>query len=389
MKHSGYVMIASTALLLGAMAISISGREQETISGGTLSKDGQQLFEQETFGGNGRTCATCHSRETGTVSPADAQQRYQQDPNDPLFVHDGSDDGKGNSVTRMLADATILVEIPLPPNVRLADDPNARSVVVRRGIPTTLNTPALDPVLMLDGRHPTLEAQALGAIQDHAQPTILPDSDDLAALKAFEQTDAFFSSLALQAFAHGGPAPTLPLGTTEAEKRGRRFFEDLPPGPTFKDGLCAACHSGPMLNQTNKFLPVSGLRPGARFQTVGISELNAAGNPRREFIFTNPDGTETHVFSPDPGRALVTGIGRDTGTFDNVNAFKIPSLWGIRRTAPYFHDNSAKTLEAVAAHYALFFSIATDPDGPGPAGPLIVLTPQDQADIVAYMKILD
>jgi cytochrome c peroxidase len=144
-----------------------------------------------------------------------------------------------------------------------------------------------------------------------------------------------------------------------------------------------------MLNQTNKFLPVSGLPPGARFQTVGVSELNAAGNPRREFIFTNPDGTETHVFSPDPGRALVTGVGRETGTFDNVNAFKIPALWGVRRTAPYFHDNSAKTLEAVAAHYAAFFSIATDPDGPGPAAPLIVLTPQDQADIVAYMKLLD
>jgi cytochrome c peroxidase len=117
--------------------------------------------------------------------------------------------------------------------------------------------------------------------------------------------------------------------------------------------------------------------------------LNAAGNPRREFIFTNPDGTETHVMSPDPGRALVTGVGLETGTFDNVNAFKIAPLWGIRRTAPYFHDNSAKTLEAVAAHYALFFSIVTDPDGPGPAGPLIVLTPQDQADIVAYMKLLD
>jgi cytochrome c peroxidase len=68
---------------------------------------------------------------------------------------------------------------------------------------------------------------------------------------------------------------------------------------------------------------------------------------------------------------------------------RISPLWGIRRTAPYFHDNSAKTLEAVAAHYALFFSIITDPDGPGPAPPLVFLTPQDQADIVAYMKLLD
>jgi hypothetical protein len=73
------------------------------------------------------------------------------DPRDPLFVHDGSDDGLGHGVTRMLADATVLVTITPPPNVRLADDPEARAVTLGRGIPSTL-----DPVLMLDGREPDL-----------------------------------------------------------------------------------------------------------------------------------------------------------------------------------------------------------------------------------------
>jgi cytochrome c peroxidase len=62
-------------------------------------------------------------------------------------------------------------------------------------------------------------------------------------------------------------------------------------------------------------------------------------------------------------------------------AFKISPLRGIRHTAPYFHDNSAKTLEDVAAHYAVFFNIAS--------GGLIVLTKQDEADIVAYLNLLD
>ena len=31
--------------------------------------EGRRLFERETFGGNGRTCETCHSQDTGTVSP--------------------------------------------------------------------------------------------------------------------------------------------------------------------------------------------------------------------------------------------------------------------------------------------------------------------------------
>jgi hypothetical protein len=48
----------------------------------------------------------------------------------------------------MLADATILVNIPLPPNVRLADSSD-RFVILQRSIPTTLNTPELDPVLVL------------------------------------------------------------------------------------------------------------------------------------------------------------------------------------------------------------------------------------------------
>jgi hypothetical protein len=87
--------------------------------------EGQRLFDRETFEGNGRTCLTCHSRDTGTVSPRDAQDRFQKNPNDPLFVHDGSDDedgdgfGDGLTVTRMLKDATLLMRIPLHPDVEL------------------------------------------------------------------------------------------------------------------------------------------------------------------------------------------------------------------------------------------------------------------------------
>ena len=126
---------------------------------------GKRLFEQETFGGNGRTCRTCHSVATGTVSPDDAAAQFAANPNDPLFRADGSDDGAGNGVTRMLLDATILMRIPLPNNVTLINDPTARTVTLRRGIPTTLNTPALDPVLMLDGRRPNLTGA--GARRDH------------------------------------------------------------------------------------------------------------------------------------------------------------------------------------------------------------------------------
>jgi len=46
---------------------------------------------------------------------------------------------------------------------------------------------------------------------------------------------------------------------------------------------------------------------------------------------------------PTPPRAFFAGV------------FKIPTLWGVKHTAPYFHDNSMKTLEEVAEHYAFYF----------------------------------
>ena len=388
MKVSDYAIAAATGLLAMTMYVSVSAGEAGDKNPNRQS--GKHLFERETFGGNGRTCATCHSAETGTVSPEDAQRRFAANMGDPLFLHDGSDDFNGHGVSRMLADATVLVTIPLPPNVTLGDNPSARSIVVRRGIPSTLNTPALDPVLMWDGRQPTLAAQVMGAAHDHAQSTGGLSGKDVERIVEFEKSDAFFSSLAMRDFARHGRTPVLPDGSTDSERRGRRFFEDVVDFQDFKHGACAACHSGPMLNETNQFAELAfGIPRGTRFGSVGVSEVNAAGNPVHEFVFDNGDGTTTSVMSPDPGRALITGVppSRDVH-FDNVNAFKTPSLWGVGKTAPYFHDNSAKTLADVAAHYNLFFTLTSDPDGPGPMEPVLTLTPQDQADIVAYMKLL-
>ena len=375
---------AVTALFGVAMFASVSAQGNSV----GHRQDGKRLFERETFGGNGRTCETCHSSATGTVSPDDARRRFQANPNDPLFLHDGSDDGQGTGVSRMLKDATVLVEIPLPANVSLADDPDARSIVLRRGIASTINTPALDPVLMLDGRQPNVASQAAAAIRDHAQALVSPNGSELDRIAAFQTTDRFFSSAALRDFARGGAAPGLPQGTTASEQRGRRFFEDLPPNPAnfpegLKDGLCSACHSGPLLNTANQFLHfvVPGAAAGTRFQDVGVSEFNALGNPVRPFVFTNADGSQTTVMSADPGRALITGVGpKDDPTFENFNSFKISPLRGVKNTAPYFHDNSAKTLEDVVRHYANFFAFVSHG--------VITLSEQDQADIVAYMKLL-
>ena len=167
------------------------------------------------------------------------------------MIHDALDED-GVGTTRVQAHATIRMTIPLPPWLSLADDPGATHVTVFRGIPSTRNTPALDPVLLHDGRAPTLQEQALGAIHDHNQNTIEPTTAQLDAIAEFQRTDArFFSSPALRRFAATGSPPELPRGNA-AEQRGRAFLVDAPFGPPSKKGICALCHGGPMLNMVNQ-----------------------------------------------------------------------------------------------------------------------------------------
>jgi hypothetical protein len=347
---------------------------------------GRKLFDVETFGGNGRTCRTCHSNRTGTFSPDDALARLIEDPNDALFRHDGLDDGAAGT-SRITEHATVRIEIPLPADVILADDPTRRSVIVNRGTPTTMNTPALDRFLMYDTREPNLQQQAFNAIHGHAQNTREPTALELDLIKEFQQTDSrFFSSEALRDFANGGPPPQLPPGTTESERRGRAMFDSVPFDGVTTRGICSTCHSGPMLNQFAPGNPFGG-PPGGRRAGIGIEERNVIGNPVYSFVVTNPDGSVVVVNTPDPGAMLndpppsaPPGVPTPPRSFF-ANLFKILPLWGVKDTAPYFHDNSAKTLEDVAEHYAFFF--LTSPSTRG-----FVFTPQDQADMVAFLKLL-
>jgi cytochrome c peroxidase len=67
-------------------------------------------------------------------------------------------------------------------------------------------------------------------------------------------------------------------------------------------------------------------------------------------------------------------------------AFKVPTLREVARRAPYMHDGSERTLEAVIELY----------DRGGIARPSrselikpLGLTPQEKADLIAFLKTLD
>jgi len=221
-------------------------------------------------------------------------------------VGDGLDDGV-QGTARITEHATVRIEIPLPPRVKLLNDPTATSVILLRGTPTTRNTPSLQPIFMYDGRDTTLEGQALGAVHAHAQNAIEPTPLQLQLIAEFQKTaPRFFSSLPLFLFAQGGPPPHLPNGVTASEKRGRAMFDDVPITPGSTKGLCAMCHSGPMLdvsNEFNIFLPV----PGVRFFGVHVSERNKLNLPTYTFIV---DDTDT-IVTPDPGLCLTPNLPPD------------------------------------------------------------------------------
>jgi cytochrome c peroxidase len=362
--------------------------------------DGKKLFDKETFGGNGRTCLTCHTKDTGTLTLADVQRIIdKRDPNDAFLIHDALDED-GVGTTRVQAHATIRMSIPLPPWLSLADDPGATHVTVFRGIPSTRNTPAFDPVLLHDGRAPTLQEQALGAIHDHYQNTSEPTTEQLDAIAEFQRTAArFFSSPALKKFARTGAPPELPRGITPAEKRGREFLVDAPFSPPSKKGICALCHGGPMLNMVNQahsnFAPGSP-PPGVRFINTGVTLVNAPNNPIQRWIVNDGVNPPVTINSPDLGLLLdptPPAAQPPPSVIPKAffaEMFKIPTLWGVADTAPYFHDNGATTLRDAVAHYQRFFNFTEeqDPVGSRSLGGFITLTDDDVDDIVAYLKLL-
>ncbi|HEU5057917.1 MAG TPA: hypothetical protein VFU21_15400 [Kofleriaceae bacterium] len=355
--------------------------------------EGAMLFNQATFGGNGRTCKTCHpsdNGQSGTFNPAEATARFNANPNDALFTGDGADTIGGNTFNRIKQHATVLITLPLADTVSIQGS-SARTVTVARGTPTTMNVPALDPVLMYDGREPDLQSQARNAIIDHAGTSNVT-TQQLNDIAAFQRT--LFNRNNLKKFFQDGTPVTLPQGKTMAEKRGRRWFIDDNKTSAndvgeSKFNVCGFCHSGPRLDAMSNFFVTNVAPPGFfaegdRFFTVLVSEFNRIGNPTNVFVFDNGDGTTTEVESPDLGIFALAGFAPPLGN----GFFKIPTVWGSKHTAPYFHDNSAKNFVELMDHYDDAIFILSETDNPETTLGQVDLSEQDKADIIAYMNLL-
>lgn len=340
--------------------------------------------------GNARTCATCHvPEESFQLTPENVESRFQAlqqrrltDPSadDALFRSIDANDG-AEDFTNLRQHALVRVIIPLPVDangqklVWPVDDPEATHVGVWRAVPSVLNTAFTAPYQQ-DGRQPTLQSQAFGALLDHAEITVAPIPRFLDDVAAFQKS--LFSSPSVEALAlaleFGGPLPPTDPPLNELEQIGKAHFQRH----------CTTCHGGP--TQT---VPIPALPPGVRNLRISkplppfAADLPFAPSPvePRLWAFHVPGQAPVILPSTDPGQALVTG---DRNRF---NFFDIPPLYGISRTAPYFHDNSAPTLEAMLRHYQLdFIAIRRilPPDGPRPS----LLLDEELPALIAYLKKL-
>ena len=99
------------------------------------------------------------------------------------------------------------------------------------------------------------------------------------------------------------------------------------------------------------------------------------------FNFTNGEVVNNGLYKdyPDIGKMRVTLDPKDKG------AFKVPSLRNVALTAPYMHDGSIKSLEAVLDHY-----IRGGYDNPNKDKRVkgIKLSENDKQDLVAFLKCL-
>jgi cytochrome c peroxidase len=358
-------MSRAHALLLAAIATAACSRGFASSPPSDPSAAGERLFVEATFDGNGRTCATCHELSAyGTLTPERVRELFAVDPSGPLFQPIDSDDGVGQLYERLKAHATIRVPVELRPDtasglaIRRCDAPLESTVMLNRGVPTIFNV-SLDGNLMADGREEAnLGRQAGSAVATHAQLDRAPDAEELESIAAFERT-LFSNQMIPDAFTEG-TILSEPPGSTESEIRGREFLAP--------DRQCGICHSGPLLNRT------SGRHPDAiSFDYASAMVGQEPDNPNLKHdwcffdpalgrIVTGPTGSDRVFDRPtaDPGAAILPGskvfVSREDRLDTIPNAelaarvgplFKIPMLWGVANTAPYFHDNSAKTLEDV------------------------------------------
>src|SRR5438067_4652612 len=293
---------------------------------------GAQLFFEETFNGNGRTCGTCHP--AGNSFTIDAEFIKTLPASDPLFVAEFNPALAQLERPQLMRQFGLILE-----NLDGFDDPTNKFVM--RGVPHTLGLQvslAQDPTQQPnppsemtgwsgDGAPGTgsLREFAIGAVTQHFTKRLdrvegtdfrLPRPRELDAMEAFQLSlgrdrDFDLSKIAFR---------------DSKVETGKSLFVNGGGDPINAGGTCAGCHGN-------------------------AGALNVLG--RNGNVNTNVEDV------PHPARNVQNfpkdgGFGRTRnadGTFGN-GTFNTASVVEAAQSAPFFHNNVVSTREGVVAFYS-------------------------------------
>jgi mono/diheme cytochrome c family protein len=339
--------------LAAAMLIVLGACKKQEPEPPSLTERGREIFFNETFAGNGRTCATCHRAEDNFgLSP-----RFiaTLPPEDPLFVAETQPAlGRGFEAPQQMRAHGLILE-----NLDGFEDLDAKFTL--RGVPHTLALRT--SVASGDGPRTgwggdgapgdrTLRSFAVGAVIQHFPKTTnrvvgvdfrLPTDEELDALEAFMLSLGRQEDLSLP----------LPL-TDERVVRGQALFLDN------AVSRCNVCHFNAGANANPN---IFGADVGNRNFNTGVEDL------------------------PDlPGRGGDPPAPRDDGfNIPGDGTFNTPPLVEAADTPPFFHNNARATIEEAVAFYT------SDAFSNSPAGQAgrIALTEAQVGDIAAFLRALN
>ena len=233
-----------------------------------------------------------------------------------------------------------------------------KSMTLGRASPTVINT-AYNTIQMWDGRKKDLEDQATGPLEATVEMNAdmklviswLNDNEGYKALfgKAYPGEPITSATLAkaIASYERTVISNNSPFDRWVKGEKNAMTAQQINGFKIFVGKAdCALCHSAP--NFTDN-----------AFHNLGLASHASA--------------------KPDLGRYDIKPSNATRG------AFKTPTLRDIERTAPYFHDGSAKTLLDVVEHYDRGGDVATDRSKF--VKPL-KLSKQEKLDLVAFMKAL-
>ncbi len=296
--------------------------------------EGRQLFVNETFSGNGRTCATCHRLDNNhTIDPKYIAKLPQ---NDPLFVAENVPELKELENSKLLRQFGLILA-----NVDGFDRPG-----VLRSVPHTLAlATSITPEADKEGRYTThalgwsgdgspgdgsLRMFAVGAVVQHMPKSLqritnkdfrLPTDAELDALEAYMLSLGRSQDYDLDKFVFSSPVV----------QRGRELFHSKDLGTA----QCKGCHFNAGANSSTTF------QNGNR--DTGVENM--------------PENPARLTWKPTPvdggfGKHERHNCGWDQKqTCYGNGEFNVTTVIEAADTAPFFHNNSVNTIEEAVAFY--------------------------------------